>query len=156
MHVTLLAVGTRCPGWVREAYDDYARRLKSRLPVRLAEIEPGRRGKGIPAQRAMDEEGRRILAAVRDDTHLVMLDERGKERTSVTLAEWLGERLRDGRDLAFAIGGPDGFAPEVRARAQESWSLSRLTLPHALARVLLIEQIYRAVTLLDGHPYHRE
>jgi 23S rRNA (pseudouridine1915-N3)-methyltransferase len=156
VHLTVLAVGTRCPGWVREAYDDYARRLKSRLPVRLAEIEPGKRGKGIPAQRAMDDEARRILAAVRDDTHLVMLDERGKERTSVALSEWLGERLRDGRDLAFAIGGPDGFSAGVRARAQESWSLSRLTLPHALVRVLLIEQLYRAVTLIDGHPYHRE
>ena len=156
MHLTVLAVGTRCPGWVREAYDDYATRLRSRLPVKLTEIEPGRRGKGIPPGRAMDEEGRRILAALRDDTHLVMLDERGKERTSVALGTWLGERQRDGRDLAFAIGGPDGFAPEVRERAQETWSLSKLTLPHALARVVLIEQLYRAVTLLDGHPYHRE
>jgi 23S rRNA (pseudouridine1915-N3)-methyltransferase len=156
VHLTVLAVGTRSPGWVREAYDDYARRLKSRLPVRLQEIEPGKRGKGIPAQRAMDEEGRRILAAVRGDTHLVMLDEHGRQRTSVALSEWLGERLREGRELAFAIGGPDGFAPEVRARAQETWSLSTLTLPHALVRVVLIEQLYRAVTLLDGHPYHRE
>jgi len=156
VHVTVLAVGTRCPGWVREAYDDYARRLKTRLPVRLAEIEPGKRGKGISPGRAMESEARRILASVRDDTHLVMLDERGKERTSVALSQWLGERLRDGRELTFAIGGPDGFAPGVRERAQESWSLSRLTLPHALVRVLLIEQIYRAVTLLDGHPYHRE
>jgi 23S rRNA (pseudouridine1915-N3)-methyltransferase len=156
VHLTVLAVGTRSPAWVREAYDDYARRLKPRLPVRLTEIEPGKRGKGIPVQRAMDDEARRLLSAVRDDTHLVMLDERGKERTSVALSEWLGERLREGRELAFAIGGPDGFASDVRARAQESWSLSRLTLPHALVRVLLIEQIYRAVTLLDGHPYHRE
>jgi 23S rRNA (pseudouridine1915-N3)-methyltransferase len=156
VHVTVLAVGTRCPGWVREAYEDYSRRLKPRLPVRLTEIEPGRRGRGIPVERAIDDEGKRILAAVRADTHLVMLDERGKERTSVELSHWLGERLREGRELAFAIGGPDGFASCVRARAQESWSLSRLTLPHALARVLLIEQVYRAVTLLDGHPYHRE
>ena len=156
MHLTVLAVGTRCPGWVREAWDDYARRLTSRLPVKLNEIEPGRRGKGIASERAMGEEGKRILAALRDDTHLVMLDERGKERTSVGLSEWLGDRMRDGRELAFAIGGPDGFAPEVRARAQETWALSKLTLPHALVRVLLIEQLYRAVTLQDGHPYHRE
>jgi 23S rRNA (pseudouridine1915-N3)-methyltransferase len=104
----------------------------------------------------MDEEGKRILAALRADTHLVMLDERGRSRTSLALSEWLGERLRDGRELAFAIGGPDGFAEPVRTRAQESWSLSPLTLPHALVRVVLIEQLYRAVTLLDGHPYHRE
>jgi len=156
VHLTVLAVGTRCPGWVREAYDDYATRLRSRLPVKLVEIEPGRRGKSQPASRAMDEEARRILAGVRDGTHLVMLDERGPERTSLETSRWLGERLRDGRDLAFAIGGPDGFAPEVRERAQEAWSLSKSTLPHALVRVLLIEQLYRAVTLLDGHPYHRE
>jgi 23S rRNA (pseudouridine1915-N3)-methyltransferase len=104
----------------------------------------------------MDDEGKRILAALRGETYFVMLDERGKERTSLGLSTWLGERLRDGRDLAFAIGGPDGFSPDVRARAQETWSLSKLTLPHALVRVLLIEQLYRAVTLLDGHPYHRE
>ncbi len=156
MHLSVLAVGTRCPGRVREAYDDYARRLKPRLPVRLVVLEPGKRGKGIPAQRAMDEEARRILSAVRADTYLVILVERGRSRTSVAASEWLDQRLRDGRELAFAIGGPDGFAAEVRGRAQESWSLSSLTLPHALVRVVLIEQLYRAVTLLDGHPYHRE
>lgn len=104
----------------------------------------------------MAEEGRRLLAAVRPGDWLVTLDERGRERTSVELSRWLGARIQDGRDLVLAIGGPDGFAEEVRARANESWSLSRLTLPHALVRVVLVEQIYRAVTLLDGHPYHRE
>jgi 23S rRNA (pseudouridine1915-N3)-methyltransferase len=104
----------------------------------------------------MAEEARRILAAVRPDDHLVILDERGREHTSLELSRWLGARIREGSDLALAVGGPDGFAPEVRARAQESWSLSRLTLPHALVRVVLVEQLYRAVTLLDGHPYHRE
>jgi 23S rRNA (pseudouridine1915-N3)-methyltransferase len=141
---------------VREGYDDYARRLQSRLPVRLTELTPGRRGKAIPTARALDDEGRRVLAAVRPADHLVLLDERGREHSSVELSQWLDGHMRAGRDVVIAIGGPDGFAPEVRARAQESWSLSRLTLPHALVRVLLIEQIYRAVTLLDGHPYHRE
>jgi 23S rRNA (pseudouridine1915-N3)-methyltransferase len=156
MHLSVVAVGTRSPGWVREAWEEYARRLQSRLPVRLTEIPPGRRAKGIPPEKAMDEEGRRILAAVRDGDHLIMLDEHGRQRSSVELGQWLGERMRAGSNLVFAIGGPDGFGPAVRGRAQESWSLSRLTLPHALARVLLIEQLYRAVTLLDGHPYHRE
>ena len=156
MHLRVLAVGTRCPAWVREAYDDYARRLQARLPVKLTEIAPGRRGKGIPLERALEEEGRRIQAALRPADHLVTLDERGRERSSLELGEWLGARMRAGSDLVFAIGGPDGFAPEVRARAQESWSLSRLTLPHALVRVVLIEQLYRANTLLEGHPYHRE
>lgn len=156
MHLTVLAVGTRPPGWVREAFDDYARRLQSRLPVRLTEIAPGRRGKGLSTARAMEEEGQRLLGALKPADHLVMLDEHGRERTSVELSRWLGERLQARSGLAFAIGGPDGFGAEVRARAQESFALSRLTLPHALVRVVLIEQLYRAVTLLDGHPYHRE
>lgn len=156
MHLSLLAVGTRCPGWVREAYEDYARRLQPRFPVKLTEIPPGKRGKGFKVERAMEEESRRILGAVREADHLVMLDERGRERSSIELSQWLGARMRAGSDVVFVIGGPDGFAPEVRSRAQETWSLSRLTLPHALVRVVLIEQLYRAVTLLDGHPYHRE
>lgn len=156
MRVTVLAVGTRSPAWVREGFEDYARRLRGRLRVELVEIEPGRRGSGIAPDRAMEEEGRRLLAAVRERDYLACLDERGTEHTSQGLSRWLDGRIRDGRDLKLAIGGPDGFAPEVLARAQERWSLSRLTLPHALVRVVLIEQIYRAVTLLDGHPYHRE
>lgn len=97
-----------------------------------------------------------MLAALRREDYVVVLDERGVQRSTQELAAWLKERQREGRDLAFLIGGPDGHAAEVLQRAQESWSLSRLTLPHALARVLFIEQLYRAVTILDGHPYHRE
>ncbi|MFO7325193.1 MAG: 23S rRNA (pseudouridine(1915)-N(3))-methyltransferase RlmH [Pseudomonadota bacterium] len=155
MRVTLLAVGQRMPGWVTEGFNDYTRRLKSRLPVNLLEIPPGRRGSGDVA-RAMAEEGKKILAALRPQDHVVALDERGRLRTSVELSQWLGERMQSGRDLAFIIGGADGLAPEVLARAEERWSLSPLTLPHALVRVLFAEQLYRAVTLLDGHPYHRE
>ena len=144
------------PGWVREAWDDYAKRLRPRLPVTLHELPPGRRTGGGDESRAIADEGRRLLAAVGRDDYVVALDERGRERTTLELSAWLQERLRDGRDLAFLVGGPDGFAPEVRQRAREAWSLSRLTLPHAMVRVLWIEQLYRAVTILDGHPYHRE
>jgi 23S rRNA (pseudouridine1915-N3)-methyltransferase len=87
---------------------------------------------------------------------VVALDEHGKSRSSVELARWVGERQREGNDLVFTIGGADGYSPEVLARANERWSLSPLTLPHALVRVVFAEQMYRAVTLLDGHPYHRE
>jgi 23S rRNA (pseudouridine1915-N3)-methyltransferase len=87
---------------------------------------------------------------------VIALDERGTARTSLALSRWLGVRLQEGRDLAFLVGGADGFAPEVLQRANERWSLSTLTLPHALVRVVFAEQLYRAVTLLDGHPYHRE
>jgi 23S rRNA (pseudouridine1915-N3)-methyltransferase len=156
LHLRVLAIGTRPPEWVREGWDDYARRLQTRLPVKLTEIAPGRRGKGLSTERAIEDEGRRLLAALKPADHLVMLDERGRERTSIELSRWLAERQQAGASLALAIGGPDGFGTEVRARAQESWSLSRLTLPHALVRVVLIEQLYRAATLLDGHPYHRE
>jgi 23S rRNA (pseudouridine1915-N3)-methyltransferase len=106
--------------------------------------------------RAMTEEGRRLRAAARAADHVVALDERGKSYTSQELSRWLGARQQAGNDLVFMIGGADGFAPEVLARANERWSLSSLTLPHALVRVVFVEQLYRAVTLLDGHPYHRQ
>lgn len=156
MRVSLVAVGTRMPPWVREAYGDYSKRLVSRLPVTLTELPPGKRTAGGDDARAMADEGKRLLAALKRDDHVVLLDERGTERTSTELANWLRLREQEGRPLAFLIGGPDGFAPEVRERATERWSLSKLTLPHALVRVVFIEQLYRAVTLLDGHPYHRE
>ena len=144
------------PAWVREAYDDYARRLRPRLPVTLTELPSARRTAAGDDQRAVTDEGRRLVNAIRRDDYVVALDERGRQRSTMELSIWLGDRLREGRDTSLLIGGPDGFAPEVLQRAQESWSLSRMTLPHALVRVLLIEQLYRAVTILDGHPYHRE
>jgi 23S rRNA (pseudouridine1915-N3)-methyltransferase len=156
MRVTLVAVGHKMPGWVAQGYEDYSRRLQGRLPVQLLELPPGRRTAGGDDSRAMADEGKRILSALRRDDHVVALDERGPQRSSLELSAWLGERLRDGQDLSFVIGGPDGFAPEVLQRARERWSLSKLTLPHALVRIVFIEQFYRAVTLLDGHPYHRE
>lgn len=155
MRVTLLAVGQRMPGWVNEGFTEYTRRLRSRLPIELIEIPATKRGSGDVA-RAMAEEGRRLLGAVRPQDHVVALDERGTSRSSLELSRWLGQRLQAGNDLCFLVGGADGYAPEVLARAQERWSLSPLTLPHALVRVVFAEQIYRAVTLLDGHPYHRE
>ena len=156
MRVNLIAVGTRMPPWVREGYDDYARRLGARLPETLVELAPGKRTAGGDDARAIADEGKRLLAAAKREDYVVVLDERGRERSTAELSTWLRERERDGRTLSFLVGGPDGFAPEVKLRAQETWSLTRLTLPHALVRVLFIEQLYRAVTLLDGHPYHRE
>jgi 23S rRNA (pseudouridine1915-N3)-methyltransferase len=155
MRVTLVAVGQRMPGWVTEGFSEYTKRLRPRLPVELVEIAAAKRGSGDLA-RAMADEGKRLLAVPRPQDHVVALDERGKSRTSLELSRWLGERQHAGKDLVFLIGGADGFAPEVLARANERWSLSTLTLPHALVRVVFAEQLYRAVTLLDGHPYHRE
>jgi 23S rRNA (pseudouridine1915-N3)-methyltransferase len=155
MRVSLIAVGQRMPPWIQQGFVEYAQRLQARLPLNLIEVPAVKRGSGDVA-RAMEEEGRRLLAALKPDHYVVALDERGRARTSVELSQWLGRRLQEGRDLSFLVGGADGFAPRVLERAEERWSLSALTLPHALVRVVFAEQIYRAVTLLDGHPYHRE
>jgi 23S rRNA (pseudouridine1915-N3)-methyltransferase len=115
-----------------------------------------RRHSGGAALAAMSAEAQRILALLAPRDFVVALDERGVERTSVEMSHWLEQRRASGQDLAFIIGGPDGLSEEVLARAHFRWSLSRLTLPHGLVRVMLAEQIYRAATLLAGHPYHRE
>jgi 23S rRNA (pseudouridine1915-N3)-methyltransferase len=143
------------PGWVREAVDEYLKRFGPGVRVSLTEIEAGSRS-GAHARRAVQIEGERLLAAVRKDEYVVALDERGTEMTTVALAKWLRTRMNDGRDLALLIGGPDGFAPEVRARSDFKWALSKLTFPHALVRVVLAEQLYRAHSVLTNHPYHRE
>jgi 23S rRNA (pseudouridine1915-N3)-methyltransferase len=156
MRVRLIAVGTRPPGWVREACEDYITRLGSRLPVTVIEIAAAPRSGGEPPTRAVAREGERVLAALRRADYVIALDERGTELATRELAAWLKTRMQEGEDLAFVIGGPDGLAPEVLARCKLRWSLSRLTLPHALVRVLLAEQLYRAHSLLAGHPYHRD
>ena len=154
MRLRVIAVGTRMPPWVRSACGDYLTRLRPHLPVALTEIEPGAR-RARDAQRAIATEGRRLLGTLAPADHVIALDERGRELSTSELAGWLAERMRRGEDLAFLIGGPDGLAPEVLARSNFTLSLSRLTLPHALARVLLSEQLYRAHSILANHPYHR-
>ena len=156
MRVRLIAVGSRMPKWVREAYEDYITRLGSSLKISLTEIDPGPRSAGRPPQKAMEVEGQKLLAAVRKDDYVVALDERGTQMSTRELAAWLKGRMQDGRDLAFLVGGPDGFAPEVLTRSDFKWSLSRLTFPHALVRVVLAEQLYRAHGVLANHPYHRD
>ncbi len=148
-------MGTRPPAWVREACADYIRRLGSRLKLTLAEIEPGPRSAGQGPRKAIETEARKLLTALRPDEWVVALDEGGTQMSSRELAAWLGGRMREGRDLAFLIGGPDGLASEVVARSDVCLSLSRLTLPHALVRVVLAEQLYRAMSILAHHPYHR-
>lgn len=156
MRVRVIAVGTRLPAWVRSACDDYLSRLASRLAVSLVEIEPGPRRAGGSPSKAVATEGERLLDALRPKDHVAALDERGTQLSTRELATWLDGRMREGEDLAFVIGGPDGLAREVLTRSQFTLSLSRLTLPHALARVLLAEQLYRAHSLLTHHPYHRD
>ena len=154
--VRILAVGSRMPKWVREPFDDYLTRLSPALKISVTEIAAGPRTAGRPPAKAIETEGERILAALRPDEYVVALDERGTEMTTRELASWLATRLRDGSDLAFLIGGPDGFAADVVRRSDFKWSLSRLTFPHALVRVVLAEQLYRAHGVLSNHPYHRD
>jgi 23S rRNA (pseudouridine1915-N3)-methyltransferase len=134
------------PEWVTQAYDDYTRRLRSSMRVDLEELPVGKN--------KADEE-KRFLERVGDD-YLVALDEHGKSLTTLELAKWLAQRQQDGRNLSFLIGGPDGLSPGILNKAAMRWSLSALTFPHAMVRVILAEQLYRAQSVLQNHPYHRE
>lgn len=155
MKARLIAIGERAPTWVAQGFSEYQKRLSHWLPLDLVEVEPGLRGKHRDAARAMQEEGARVLAVLPKQAHIVALDGRGNAHTSEQLAQRL-ERWRGlGRDIAFLIGGPEGHAPEVLARADETWSLGPLTLPHMLVRLVVAEQLYRAAALLANHPYHR-
>jgi len=155
VRLRLIAVGTRQPDWVDAATQGYLRRLRAPWRCELVEIEAAARGARGPDD-AVRREGERVLAALRERERVVLLDETGKALSTRDLASRLEALAHDAPDLALLIGGPDGHAPAVRARAAESWSLSRLTLPHGLARVLVAEQVYRAQSLLLGHPYHRD
>lgn len=146
MRIRILAVGTRMPGWVSEAYEEYTRRLRSSMRIDLEEL---------PVGKSKAEEEKRFLDRIGED-YVAALDEHGKPKTTLELAKWLGERLQDGRNLTFLIGGPDGLGPEILKRASWRWSLSALTLPHAMVRVVLAEALYRAHSVLHNHPYHRE
>ncbi len=156
MRLRIIAVGTRMPAWVGEAFGGYARRLSGTLKMELCEVAAGPRSgpQSVPKARGIERE--RLLAQLRKGDLVVALDEQGRELSTREFADWLAARLGEGRDIAFLIGGPDGLDAEVLGRSDFRWSLSRLTLPHALARVVLAEQLYRAHTVLSGHPYHRD
>lgn len=155
MHIRLLAVGERQPAWVDEAFRDYTGRFPPQWKFRLDVVATAKRSKSDDAQRARQAEGEQILGRIAADEQVVLLDEKGRQPASRDLAEKLSAWQSDGRDLCFVIGGPDGVSQSCRRRADFVWSLSNLTLPHGLARVLFAEQMYRAWSLLTGHPYHR-
>jgi 23S rRNA (pseudouridine1915-N3)-methyltransferase len=156
MRLRVVAIGTRMNEWVQAAVGDYTRRLHGAESLEFIELPPGKRSGAGDVARAIAAEGAAILARLEPRAYVVALDERGRSFTSLQLSEWLAARRQDGDPVTFVIGGPDGLGPEVLARAQLKWSLSALTFPHGLVRVLLAEQLYRASTLLAGHPYHRE
>jgi 23S rRNA (pseudouridine1915-N3)-methyltransferase len=156
VHIRLIAVGDRQPNWVDSAFDDYVARLPRQWQFRLDTIATAKRHKGSSVDTAIQVEGEKMLAKTKPAEHVVVLDERGKQFSSKALAAKLDNWQVIGEDLVFVIGGPDGVSGTLKERANTLWSLSQLTLPHGLARVLFAEQIYRAWSLSTGHPYHRE
>lgn len=143
------------PAWIETGFADYAGRMPRECQLRLVEIPVAERGKNADIARLKQAEGEKILKALPRDASVIALDERGELLDSPAWGRELQGWLQSGRDTALLIGGPDGHAPEVLARADRQWSLSRLTLPHALVRVMVAEQLYRAWTLVTNHPYHR-
>lgn len=156
MRVTILAVGHKMPGWIQEGFQEYARRMPPEVRVELTELKPEERGAGRSVEKARAAEGVRMLEALPEGATLLALDERGKAFSTQALAAMLTEWMRDGSHPVFAIGGADGLDAAVRERADKVFSLSSLTLPHGMVRVLLAEQLYRAWSILARHPYHRE
>lgn len=155
MNIHLVAVGDKMPGWVEDGYREYARRLPAECALRLVEVAPGRRGKRADTARIRRDEGERLLKAVPRGADAVALEVGGQAWSTEQLAERLAQWMAGGRDLALLVGGPDGLDEAVRSTATQHWSLSPLTLPHALVRVVVAEQLYRAWSILRRHPYHR-
>ncbi|MBI5780812.1 MAG: 23S rRNA (pseudouridine(1915)-N(3))-methyltransferase RlmH [Rhodocyclales bacterium] len=156
MKLTLLAVGTRLPAWAEAACTEYARRFPAELPLTITEVKAEPRTGGKPVPELKRREAERLRAQIPAGARLVVLDERGANLDTKQLADRLQSWRRDGRHVTFLIGGPDGLDPTLLQAADEALRLSSLTLPHALARVVLIEALYRAWSLTAGHPYHRE
>lgn len=156
MRIRLLAIGRKMPAWVGEGFADYARRMPRECALELVELPPGMRSRKDDPARARADEGRRLLDKLGADDWVVALDERGRNWSSPQLAQHLDTWLHGGRDVALLIGGADGLHADVLARANQTWSLSRAVYPHALVRVMVAEQLYRAWALRSGHPYHRE
>ena len=156
MRVAILSVGHRMPAWIQEGFREYTRRMPPEIRVELTELKPEERGPGRSVDRAKKIEGERLLAALPADAQLIALDERGRSVTTQKLSEMLAGWMGEGITPAFAIGGADGLADAVKERAARLMSISAMTLPHGLVRVLLAEQLYRAWSILARHPYHRE
>lgn len=155
MRIYLLAVGTRMPAWVESAVGEYKKRLQGEINLQIIEVPTAKRGKTSSVNKLVEQEGKAILAACPKGAKLVSLDVLGKSFSTENLAQKLNDWRMDGSDIALVIGGPDGLSQDVLKASVQKLSLSALTLPHPMVRVILAEQIYRAWTITQGHPYHR-
>ena len=155
MKLKLLAVGTRMPSWVESGCTEYGKRMPPELRVETIEIALGARGKNQPASKAIEKESQALLKVIGNQDFVVALDVLGRSMSTEKLAANLADWQMNGRDICLLIGGPDGLSSECLARANMRWSLSDLTMPHPLVRIVMMEQLYRAWTINANHPYHR-
>lgn len=155
MRVNIIAIGERMSDWVQAGYEEYARRLATAMPLNLVEIPAEKRGKSADIKRIMDKEAKRMLQAIPANAYVVALDREGQSWSTEKLAQHLGQWQQDGNDLAILIGGPEGMSQACLARAQTHLSFSAMTFPHPLIRIMLAEQLYRAWSILQNHPYHK-
>jgi len=156
MRMILLSVTGKQPAWILAGVEEYAKRLKAHFKIDFIDLKAEPRSQGRPVSVILDAEAARILERIPSGSHVIALDERGDQRTTQQLAALIGKWKHGGETIVLIIGGPDGLSPQIKERARSLWALSLLTLPHGFAKVLLTEQLYRAASLLEGHPYHRE
>ena len=155
MHSELIAIGGKMPAWVETACQEYLKRLKHPIKLALKTLPLAHRGKNTSREQAMAEEAKSLFGAISPHHYVIALDKEGKQYSTEALASRLTYWQERGQPIAFLLGGPDGFTKEILKRANDTWSLSKLTYPHPLARVIVIEQLYRAQCILSGHPYHK-
>ncbi|MGH8685234.1 MAG: 23S rRNA (pseudouridine(1915)-N(3))-methyltransferase RlmH [Nitrosospira sp.] len=155
MKFLVFAVGNKMPAWIEAGFNEYARRMPHEAVIELMELRPEKRGGGKKVEQLLAAEGVRIRAALPPKCRIVAMDERGRQWTTAKLADSITGWMRNGGDTAFIVGGADGLDASIKTSADEVLALSALTLPHGLARILLAEQLYRAMSLINKHPYHR-
>lgn len=156
MKLRIVAVGHKMPAWINAGFAEYSQRMPREARMELCEVKPAVRTDGKAVDQWRELEAKRVLEVLSPRCRRIVLDERGKSLTTVDLSKRIERWKSEGDDVAFIIGGADGTAASLKQHAEFMWSLSPLTLPHGLCRVILAEQLYRAVSLLAGHPYHRE
>jgi len=155
MKIHLLAIGTKMPAWVTKGFEEYAHRMPAKCSLHIKEIAAEKRAKNSHVERIKEKEAARLKAAIPPNCRIVALDVKGQAWSTEKLATRLQDWMMGGQDIALLVGGPDGLTHDILSRAQETWSLSNLTFPHPLVRVILAEQLYRAYTITENHPYHR-